>query len=71
MAAPLDLPLPLRVLNMFKAGADTHEIAEKLGLPELEIARLLESGRDIDWARRQREAFEVWNASLKPVEERK
>lgn len=66
----LNVPLPLRVLGMFRTGQDTNEIAERLSLPEAEVARFLESGRDIDWAQRQRAAFEAWNASLEPIEER-
>lgn len=51
------VPDPLCVLNMFRAGQDTLDIAEKLGWSEAEVYRLLDSGRDMDWVRRRQCEF--------------
>lgn len=53
--ALMNIPEPRRVLNLFRMGDDTAEIAAKLTLAEAVVSRLLASARDIEWFECQRE----------------
>lgn len=49
----MSIPEPLRVLNMFRSGLDTVDIAERLGVSEAVVWRLLDSGEALDFVQRQ------------------
>lgn len=50
----MPVPDPLRVLDLFRSGLDTLDIARLAGVSEAVVWRLLDSGQALDAARRER-----------------